>query len=60
MLALLAYEYLITFDREVSLFWVQKITMASVLFMVNRYIALCTGMIGLPIEVTSQVSTVPQ
>ncbi|KAI0722602.1 hypothetical protein C8Q76DRAFT_691336 [Earliella scabrosa] len=52
--ALLAYEYLITFDREVSLFWVQKITMASVLFMVNRYIALCAGMIGLPIEVTSQ------
>ena len=60
MLALLAYEYVITFDSEVRLFWVQKITMASVLFMVNRYIALCAGMMSLPYEVTSQVSTVSQ
>ncbi|KAI0641919.1 hypothetical protein C8Q79DRAFT_986348, partial [Trametes meyenii] len=40
--ALLAYEYLITFDREVHLFWRSSFTGASVLFFLNRYLPLIT------------------
>ncbi|KAL1938185.1 hypothetical protein VTO73DRAFT_11829 [Trametes versicolor] len=38
--ALLAYEYVITFDQEVALFWKPKITGATVLFLGTRYTAL--------------------
>ncbi|KAI0351291.1 hypothetical protein OH77DRAFT_1411325, partial [Trametes cingulata] len=38
--ALLAYEYLITLDREVALFWKRKTTGATVLFLGTRYLAL--------------------
>lgn len=38
--ALLAYEFLITFDQEVEMFWVRKMTGASVLFLSNRYLLL--------------------
>ena len=38
--ALLAYEYLITLDREIALFWKRKLTGASVLFLCTRYLAL--------------------
>ena len=34
------YEYAITFGLEVELFWKQKITSASALFFVNRYLVL--------------------
>ncbi|KAM5539138.1 hypothetical protein V8D89_007195 [Ganoderma adspersum] len=37
--AWVAYEYLLTVWREYLLFWKQKVTVASVLFFVNRYIA---------------------
>ncbi|KAI0778846.1 hypothetical protein BD413DRAFT_119713 [Trametes elegans] len=37
---LLAYEYLVTFDREVNLFWRRRFTGASVLFLLNRYLPL--------------------
>ena len=57
--ALLAYEYIVTFDREVNLFWAQKITMASILFLANRYIALSTALMNMPWPVTSQASTEP-
>ncbi|KAJ3004077.1 hypothetical protein NUW54_g4981 [Trametes sanguinea] len=35
--AFLTYEYLITFDCEVGLFWRSKFTGASALFLTNRY-----------------------
>ncbi|KAI1783011.1 hypothetical protein LXA43DRAFT_977319 [Ganoderma leucocontextum] len=38
--ALIVYEYLITIGAEVELFWKQKITGASVLFLANRYLML--------------------
>ncbi|KAI0765607.1 hypothetical protein BD413DRAFT_574050 [Trametes elegans] len=38
--ALLVYEYLITLDREVALFWRRRVTGASVLFFTNRYLVL--------------------
>ncbi|KAI0354663.1 hypothetical protein OH77DRAFT_1521558 [Trametes cingulata] len=37
---LLVFEYLITLDREVELFWRRKFTGASVLFLLNRYLPL--------------------
>ncbi|KAI0758162.1 hypothetical protein C8Q74DRAFT_1390821 [Fomes fomentarius] len=37
MTALIAYEYIITFDLEVELFWRQKTSMSTILFLVNRY-----------------------
>ncbi|KAI0793678.1 hypothetical protein C8Q74DRAFT_1215220 [Fomes fomentarius] len=40
VLCLLAYEYIITFDREMKFFWRQKITGSSVLFIVGRYLTL--------------------
>ncbi|KAI0774589.1 hypothetical protein C8Q74DRAFT_1199632 [Fomes fomentarius] len=44
-LGLLTYEYLITFDREVKLFWKRAITGSSILFIVNRYLPLvCTAL----------------
>ncbi|KAI0722683.1 hypothetical protein C8Q76DRAFT_793694 [Earliella scabrosa] len=48
---LLAYEYMITFDREVHLFWRQKITLASILFGINRYLPLAVTIINLPYSV---------
>ncbi|KAI0758260.1 hypothetical protein C8Q74DRAFT_1221923, partial [Fomes fomentarius] len=36
ILCLLAYEYMITFDRETKFFWKRSITGSSVLFIVNR------------------------
>ncbi|KAL1938182.1 hypothetical protein VTO73DRAFT_11826 [Trametes versicolor] len=39
---LLAYEYVITFDKEVTLFWKRKKTGATVLFLAIRYLTLCS------------------
>ena len=57
ILALLAYEYIVTFEREVNLFWRQKITVATVLFMVNRYLALWTSFMNFPFHIPLQAST---
>ncbi|KAI0658151.1 hypothetical protein C8Q70DRAFT_917901 [Cubamyces menziesii] len=38
--ALLTYEYIITFNQEVALFWQRKLTGASMLFLCTRYLAL--------------------
>ena len=54
--ALLAYEYMVAFGREVDLFWKRKITMATVLFIVNRYVPLAATIMNLPYSVTIQVS----
>ncbi|KAI1794759.1 hypothetical protein LXA43DRAFT_1091368 [Ganoderma leucocontextum] len=39
-LTLLLFEYALTLDREVAIFWKRKATGASVLFLSNRYISL--------------------
>lgn len=41
--ALTAYEYLITLDQEVNLFWRRRITGATLLFLATRYLALLAG-----------------
>ena len=38
--ALVVFEYIITFGTEVQLFWGRKVTGASMLFFVNRYMRL--------------------
>ena len=38
--ALIFFEYLLTFDQEVRLFWGKKLTGAVVLFVINRYTTL--------------------
>nr|VWP02332.1 Surface protein PspC [Ganoderma boninense] len=38
--ALYIYDYMITFGREVELFWGRRFTGASVLFLLNRYLNL--------------------
>ena len=38
--ALIVFEHCITFEMEVDYFWKQKLTGASVLFYLNRYIML--------------------
>ena len=50
------YEYIITLSREVDLFWKHKITVASVLFFATRYISLVVTVMGLPYDVTLEVS----
>ncbi|KAL1941116.1 hypothetical protein VTO73DRAFT_7328 [Trametes versicolor] len=45
--AFLGFEYLVTFDREVELFWKRKFTGASVLFLLNRYLPLLTVILDL-------------
>ncbi|KAI0701122.1 hypothetical protein C8T65DRAFT_697122 [Cerioporus squamosus] len=41
------YEYIITFGLEVDLFWKRKLTGASVLFFLTRYLALLTIFFGM-------------
>ena len=38
--ALVGYDYLLTVRRESRLFWKRRVNTASILFFVNRYIAL--------------------
>lgn len=45
---LFAYEYAITFGREINLFWRRKVTVSSILFLVNRYVPLVVNMIYAP------------
>ncbi|TFK94268.1 hypothetical protein K466DRAFT_476918, partial [Polyporus arcularius HHB13444] len=45
---LFAYEYAVTFGREVELFWRRRITVSSILFLVNRYVPLVVNMIYAP------------
>ena len=42
------YEFTITFNKEVELFWKRKITLSSVLFLLNRYLSLIVNMIYAP------------
>ena len=40
MLALVYYDYMLTFSSEVRCIWMRKITAPSVLFLINRYLSL--------------------
>ncbi|KAL1938196.1 hypothetical protein VTO73DRAFT_11840 [Trametes versicolor] len=42
VIALIGYEYLLTFDQEVALFWRRKATSATALFVRVRYLGLLT------------------
>ena len=44
--ALVLYDYLLTFDRELDFIWRRKWTGPSVLFVVNRYSALMLSLIS--------------
>ncbi|KAI0758142.1 hypothetical protein C8Q74DRAFT_1303348 [Fomes fomentarius] len=44
---LLAYDYIITFDREIELFWKRKRSLSSVLFLFNRYLSLVASILSL-------------
>ncbi|RPD53397.1 hypothetical protein L226DRAFT_540571 [Lentinus tigrinus ALCF2SS1-7] len=46
-LVILVYEYLLTFEREVNLFWKSRITGAGVLFFLNRYVVLVTSLLSI-------------
>ncbi len=41
------YEYMITFGREVELFWTGRLTGAAILFFFNRYLSLVVDVYGL-------------
>ncbi|KAI0794543.1 hypothetical protein C8Q74DRAFT_1436465 [Fomes fomentarius] len=45
--ALLIYDTLLTFSREVNWFWTGRMTGARVLFFANRYFSLCLFVLGL-------------
>ncbi|TFK89490.1 hypothetical protein K466DRAFT_486714, partial [Polyporus arcularius HHB13444] len=45
-LGLLIYEYVITLRREVDFFWKRKLTGASVLFFLNRYLPLVVNAVS--------------
>ncbi|KAI0763840.1 hypothetical protein BD413DRAFT_642322 [Trametes elegans] len=47
VLAFLTYEYFITLDREVTLFWRRSRTGASVLFLTNRYLPLLVNVLNI-------------
>lgn len=46
---IILYEYIITIGKEVQLFWNRKVTGASVLFFLNRYIVLGLNLYALPV-----------
>lgn len=55
MSVLVAYDCIITFDREVEAIWSRKMTGASVLFVVNRYLAiLCAALVVAMNSITEQ------
>ncbi|EJD06328.1 uncharacterized protein FOMMEDRAFT_151564 [Fomitiporia mediterranea MF3/22] len=44
-LALLAYECLITIEAETALIWPSRLSLPKVLFLVNRYVSIATGIV---------------
>ncbi|TFK82550.1 hypothetical protein K466DRAFT_603591 [Polyporus arcularius HHB13444] len=54
--AFFIYEFIITFDREVELFWKGRATGASILFLFNRYLPLITQLLYLAEYTTATIS----
>ncbi|KAI0804570.1 hypothetical protein BC629DRAFT_1188478 [Irpex lacteus] len=46
LMALCLYDHFLTLDREVACIWKRKLSIASWLFLVNRYATLCCNMIA--------------
>ncbi len=44
--ALVVYDFVITLDREMKLFWTRRFTGATVLFFTIRYMPLLYGILG--------------
>ncbi|TFK91862.1 hypothetical protein K466DRAFT_467551, partial [Polyporus arcularius HHB13444] len=44
--ALVVYDFVITLDREIKLFWTRRLTGATVLFFTIRYMPLLYGILG--------------
>lgn len=53
--ALLAFEHTITFGSEVELFWKQKWTGSSIIFLLNRYLVLLYNCLNIPFITTGYV-----
>ncbi|KAI0674248.1 hypothetical protein C8Q78DRAFT_966836, partial [Trametes maxima] len=55
------WEYVVTFDREVSLVWTRKVNGASMIFLLNRYIMLIQFAVQLPLSFTisNEVRIIP-
>ncbi|KAH9849225.1 hypothetical protein C2E23DRAFT_935968 [Lenzites betulinus] len=45
VMTIIAFEYVITFGQEIEYFWRRKVTGASVLFFMTRYLALVVNMV---------------
>ena len=45
--ALVLYDYLISLDQEVNLFWKRKFTGATVLFLLNKYLLVLSNILSL-------------
>ncbi len=41
------YDYILLLDREIELFWNRKVTGASLLFLVNRYLPIMACIVRL-------------
>ena len=52
---LLFYDYILTLDKEVRLFWKRKISGASLLFLFNRYLTVLTQVLDV-VQFTSDMS----
>ena len=52
---LLFYDYILTLDKEVGLFWKKRISGASLLFLCNRYLTLLTQMFDM-VQFTTDMS----
>lgn len=51
---LVVYEYCVTFEAEIRLFWRRKATRSNVLFFFNRYVCLANRVAVLAVEALSQ------
>lgn len=45
------YDYLVTFGREVELFWTRKFSGATILFLANKYISLVNHLFDLALSI---------
>jgi hypothetical protein len=55
--ALYSYEYIITFDQEISCIWTQKWSLATLIFAVNRHMNLAPVVLGVIWNENYTVST---
>ncbi|TBU44641.1 hypothetical protein BD309DRAFT_892117 [Dichomitus squalens] len=55
--AMFVYHYLITFGREVALFWRRPITGSSIIFFINRYLPLFVICYGTPWPLSSDLQS---